>query len=250
MRNIALTLLFLFLFAPLAFGLSSSLDFNGSGDRASHNTDTLGDNEVSFSVWFYSDDDGDSNFPRLFVYPGYSMYFWRDEAGGRDNSISFSTSWSGTNGDWRTPENSMPHGEWIHLVATYDNSSTTNDAIIYKNSVSQSLTQVTGNPSGTPNDNNGTGNIGNVSGGNRSFNGRLRDFAQWVGYTLTQTDVQNLYNGMSPAVMAPNVLVPYYKMYGTDTFDYSGNGNTLTLTGTSDSSIDPGTLFEGGGLPL
>ena len=58
-------------------------------------------------------------------------------------SLQFYYVWTGNDGDWRTGANSLVAGVWTHWCVTYDASSSSNNPIIYKNGVAESLTETT-----------------------------------------------------------------------------------------------------------
>jgi hypothetical protein len=83
--------------------------------------------------------------------------------------------WTSTNGVWKSPDGSIATGEWYHLAAVYDGSSTANDAVLYINGESVTVTE-TSAPSGTIDDDSAQdcliGNVGDLF---REFGGTIAD---------------------------------------------------------------------------
>lgn len=137
-------------------------------------------------------------------------------------------------------------GQWSHIVITGDASTWH----IYVNGVDQSLTSVVGTNSGvwTSYANNGALQIGNLSPYGYYMKGAL-DEPRVYNRALSAAQVTSLYNtGLERLNKGPsnNGLVGYWSFNeGTSTkaFDYSGNGNTGTLTNMS----APATATSGWG---
>lgn len=192
-----------------------STDFDGTDDYVSFtSTDaTL----ITIAAWVYSDAQGESTFPRILEMPGCFLYFRRGGATANDNNVLSFTSDRATNGDWRTPDNSISDGQWYHVAVTYDSSSTANNPVLYINGVSQTVTEFL-TPSGAQISTAGTGYIGNRSATDRSWDGRIDDFRIY-SRILGAAEILRLAQGLQPATSVATVTL-------SGTLDVNG---TLTL---------------------
>lgn len=106
-----------------------------------------------------------------------------------------------TSGVWTTPVNTPALGAWSHVVLTYDQSSTSNDPIIYINGSPVTVTEFT-TPVGTPISEYGgfvdIGNSGQLSSPySGCLNGKLFDVRVY-NRILSAAEVTTLYNGGNP----------------------------------------------------
>ncbi len=93
------------------------------------------------------------------------------------NKIQFVHTFSITSGDWNTPIDSIGFNQRYRVTVTYDNSTVTNNPIIYINGISQIITQ-TSIPNGTANNDITLNlNIGNNSANSRTFDGFIYQVA-------------------------------------------------------------------------
>lgn len=116
--------------------------------------------------------------------------------------------WHSTDfGRWRMDQ--PAEDAWGHAVWTYDSTSNSNDPIGYVNGVDQSVSEVQA-PVGTVRTNTDAMTVGNVSGQDRVFNGRIAEFSVW-DRILNQAEVTALSNGFS-ADHFPNALVAYDRL--------------------------------------
>ena len=91
-------------------------------------------------------------------------------------------------GQWRTPPSAISLTGWFHVVVTYDNTSTTNDPVIYINNTSQTITELD-TPSGTASTNTNQYTIGNREVDEaRGFDGEI-DEVLIYNRILTQLEV-------------------------------------------------------------
>jgi len=103
-------------------------------------------------------------------------------------------------GVWITNSNVPALGAWSHIVITYDQSSTSNDPIIYVDGVSVAVTEFD-TPTGTPLNQYGSVlDIGNSSSFSSPYsgclNGKIYDMRIY-NRILTANDVNRLYQGTS-----------------------------------------------------
>lgn len=85
------------------------------------------------------------------ITPGSSteeLLYQFTSSGAPSGNLTITTRWSGSAGTWRTDSAYNTTGQWYHFAVSYDNSSTTNNPIIYVNGTSVAITE-TSTPSGT-----------------------------------------------------------------------------------------------------
>lgn len=108
------------------------------------------------------------------------------------NALVFNHTFSTGTGGWTTDANTLILGNYYHMVLTYDNSSTTNNAVIYIDGVSKTVTSTS--PTGTASlDNSNDLIFGNNSGGSRYLNGYLSEVTIQRGI-MTEAEVRRLFN--------------------------------------------------------
>ena len=120
-------------------------------------------------------------------------------------TYNYFRSWSGTDGNWSIPQPAV--NEWHQIGASYDAGATTNDPLMYIDGVSQTVTQVTGDPTGSVDTNTDTYVFGNNGASTRNWAGRLCEFAVW-NRILTAGEWAALGAGFSP-LFFPDSLVEY-----------------------------------------
>ncbi len=119
-----------------------------------------------------------------------------------DSKIRFAHNFSSAAGVWVSNSNPFSTGAWVHLVFTYDNSSTANDPVFYVNGVSIAKTE-TQTPSGTASLPEEAklfiGNSPNVSTGlnDIAIDGKMFD-PRVYNRVLTAAEVTTLYNAGVP----------------------------------------------------
>lgn len=170
------------------------------------------------------------------TYAGYELYsnggnirFWLGNNYGTGNYIIVGT--ASAYGD----------GNWHHVVATYDGSSTAAGCKIYIDGVSQSLSTISDNL---------TASILNTAsftlGGWTYFMTGSLDEVAVYNKTLSASEVSWIYNGNSPrdllASGAPSNLVGWWRMGEGDTYPYlldsSGNNYTGGMTNMESGDIE------------
>lgn len=150
-------------------------------------------------------------------------------------------------GRWRTPNNSILVNTWYHIAVTYDADLTTNDPIIYIDGVSQSLTEVS-TPSGTRDtDASEVFLVGEDSVSAADFDGQLAYTHVYQGKILTGAEISQIL--FFPCSIADN-LTACLPIHGVNSpeIDWSGSGNTGTVTGTTEVFLGPSIMV--GGMPL
>ena len=155
----------------------------------------------TYSIWAFTDGAGGGNRGRFFekrVAGAEVELLYYNTADANQPFVHYVRSWSGTNGEWRTPTSSLTTGAWVNIIVTYDAGATTNDPAIYLNGVSQTITQLVGDPTGSVDTNTDAYVIG--ARGNdaiRNFDGKEAEFAIW-DRILTADEIAGISKGFSP----------------------------------------------------
>jgi hypothetical protein len=192
---------------------NNALQLDGVDDRATFASMAMA--QLTVTAWVYADTQGESTTPRIVAMPGYNIRVRRDTSS-TTNALALESSRSTTTGEWRSPGDVVSDGAWYHIAVSYDSSSTANVPLFYVNGVAYPAAERT-RPSGTQNANTGTGYIGNSSGSDRSWDGRIDDMRIY-NRVLTVAEVQQIAAG--PVTnMAPQVD--------------AGPAQTISLTGSA-----------------
>lgn len=190
---------------PNEFIQTGSCAFDGSDDGVNighgsmWNTiignGTGGTSKMTFAAWIRKvGDGGGSGFGRIFG-------FGRDLTDAQiaiytnaSEQVYFKTDWNSSSNIWGITNGLFSLNEWVHLVITYDATSTSNDPIFYINGTAQSLV-TNASPAGSWNGIATSLNcfVGNDAVGSTGWQGHLADVAVW-NTILTSTDVAALYN--------------------------------------------------------
>ena len=164
---------------------------------------------ISVEVMFIADatpSDGDRLFHKGVSAGAGARYFqvgeWVNGQG-----IFIAGDWSGQQGAWRTPLPST--GVRHHYVATYDDSSASNDPIAYLDGVLQTVTEVV-TPSGTRSADTAILHIGNSQSGSFSWKGTIFYVRYW-NRILSSTEVAQLYTNPWRIFVQPSVRTPILK---------------------------------------
>lgn len=175
---------------------------NGMAINYGYLPQVSGDNVLqrSWSVWFYQETDGPSS-PHSYVL----MSTFGDSAGclvySRTPKVIYFFSQRFSGGRWQSPDNSFTLNAWHHLVITMDESSTSNDPVIYIDGASVAVTE-TLTPSGSTRSEVSrsliVGNLlSNVSVYTEPYDGKIFD-PRIYNRILTAAEVTTLYNGGNP----------------------------------------------------
>jgi len=145
----------------------------------------------TFSCWVFMNSVGEGNSGRILdAWTGYRIYV-ANESGGSVFG-HFNHSFSTTDGVWGLSNRDLNVGAWNHFVITYDGSDTANNAVMYVNGSSRSVTRSTG-PEGTIDADDSNKVFGNRSAADRTFDGYISEVAMWK--TVLDADaVTAIYN--------------------------------------------------------
>jgi len=161
------------------------------------------------SVWvrYLKNGTGGSGFGRIFEKPGPSN---------KEITLSISSTtklfierdFSGTNGVWEFDDpQANTVGLWADVFFTYDDSSTSNNPLVWVNGRPVTVTRSTA-PTGTAVNTSGACYIGNWSAGTRNWDGIISKFAMW-SVALGYGDAKALLAGGDPFCIKPNSLIDY-----------------------------------------
>lgn len=168
---------------------------------------------MSFAGWYWRNGVGGLSSGRIFDKTGSAVaeinLNWRNTS----SSIRFGRIFSTTSGGWdTTAAAAVAIGAWVHIVITYDGSSTSNNPTIYINGQSVSVTTTTA-PVGTVANNSGVLVFGNRSTGSTQWDGMLGGQAFWSGCLLNQAEARALFQGADPRTIRPQYLAEYVQMH-------------------------------------
>lgn len=217
-----------------------AIDFNdATPDGLSYTLDAAQSNldEITVASWLYPDKTDQ-----------YGRHFHLSNATNDDDSLLMNfdnawgfvvrASWSTTDGVWSITKPST--GAWVHIAFTYSFSATTNDAIIYQNGVSQSITERS-TPVGTKKNAFSRMKLAcndpwttSITLG--SYNGRMAEFAIW-NRVLSADEILGLGKGLAPSFYQRG-LVFYDDLNGTSLTEGDKIKNVTASTVGSPVKID------------
>lgn len=152
------------------------------------------------------------------------------------NKLRSVMSFTGIDGTWDTPDNSIVLNSKLHIVVTYDNTDVANDVIAYINNVSQTITEISTPTLVANTDNTSNLYIGTNFGTGWTMNSLVYEL-EYFNVVLTPTQVSDLYNeSVKPNDIAGCVLYHDYTLGHAQ--DLSGNGNHGTLQGNAQFIVD------------
>lgn len=211
-------------------------EFDGIDDFITFGNVAGGLKTFSFSAWYYLD-------------------AWTTTAGmrvvGKESSLNavdnvdvakgwqFFADWSGTDGTWVTPANSITLGVWQNVVATYNGTATTNDPLIYINGISQTVTEKTTPTGSYPADSTLVFRIGNnATPGVRAWDGKIAEVGYW-NRILSPEEIKSLSKRISPLFLSRNLKM-YVPLIGRNNPELNFIGSGLgTITGAKVSPHPP-----------
>lgn len=201
-------------------GSSNHIDFELTAGQISSSIET-------WSFWIYPDNVGQYRRP---IHLGGTVAdrdrsFEMDDGWGFVFNFNFSTS----GGAWSVAKPST--GSWQHYVVTFDGSSIGGDPVIYKNGISQAVTERVA-PVGSLRNVRTDLCLGAENDSGQWWDGRLAEIAIW-NRLLSPTDCGRLGIGHKPTEFSPN-LIFYAPLLGNDSPepDIVG-GTTGTVTGAT-----------------
>ncbi|MBU4480668.1 LamG domain-containing protein, partial [Patescibacteria group bacterium] len=196
------------------------------------------DSGGTFEAWIYPASDGGGSVGRVIDKTdgtgteGWMVYVTDDN--GSNAKLGFQQMFASYSA-WETTSRVLTLGVWNHIVVVYNNSSLTNNPIVYINGSSIALTK-SGSPSGSRGSDAGNNfYLGNRSDGARAFDGQIDDVKIYKVARTAEQIRRDYETGPPP--------VAHWKMdenngqYANDTSGNANNG-TLGAADTADSA-DP-----------
>ena len=165
---------------------------------------TLSTKEMSFAAWVYKTGDSNYNILRILDFGSSDISFYITN----DEKVWFKVLWDGAGVWWNTAAAAITENAWHHVVVTYSAISSDNDATIYINGSSVSVTE-TGTAPAVDGVFSGISTpatepecvLGNKCTFVDPFVGNLADVAVW-NRILSATEVSLIYNASQGAATA------------------------------------------------
>lgn len=110
--------------------------------------------------------------------------------------------------------------QWLHVLATKNNTSSTTSFQIYINGAAESLSLISGNTHTSSTLSNANFSMGSRNNAELFFNGNLAEAAVW-GAELSSADAASLAKGMTPEKVRPQSL-EFYAPLVRNVFDQTG----------------------------
>lgn len=244
---------------------ATAITFNGVDAYAESPVGELSQDVFSeggtVSAWIYPTGWGELNLGRILSKgePEGSTTLWTLAVSGSMRNVFFKRGFSAQEGYWQTPLDSMTLNAWHHVAVVYDDSSSSNDPVIYIDGVPQSLTEVWA-PSGTPlSDQTYALGIGNVSALTRAFQGkiegigfnRLASTPQEIKLAYAERGDWKLDEGQGATSADSSAYLSTATISGA-TWATGAEGSALEFDGIDDSVAvanhsERNNLFSGGG---
>ncbi len=240
---------------------STGLDFDSTNDYVAlgsgSSIDDIWDGGGTLSFWTYTRSDGSGVNGRYIQKDngtnGWQLFMYDD---GGENRLVWGARFS-TQSYFNRQLGTFPYNEWTHIVITYDSSSSANRLTYYVNGVDVGEV-VDVAPSGSyQSDASLDLEIGRES-DNSDFLDGVMDDIRLYSRSLSASDIETLYTQSKYAKTQSHDktnLVGYWSFEdatGTSATDFSGNGNTGTLTNMSSDDWVGGRVgkaldFDGSG---
>lgn len=227
--------------APVTGKLGQAFNFNGTSSYISLGTDSslriLATDQMTYSAWVKTTSEHDGSIFEMKYSSGNSSITFNLDAGSGTGDVSLRYR-NGSNNARRSAEDvAFEDGQWHHVLATYDGTGNASGINIYYDGVLWTVYN-TENSFTPPDWSAETVEYARIStptsnGGGGLINGTVDDVRIYTG-VLTQAQVSSIYNEGWKILADDNTnLVGYWSFEdatGTKATDFSGNGNTGTLT--------------------
>ena len=157
-------------------------DFDGNNDYVEVDNggtvDDIFNGGGTVSAWIYPQGWGENSFGRIADKSNNTSatlgWSFQLDNGNTTGALRFEVGFSGGQGGWLCPANSITLGSWQHVAVTYDDDSAGNDATLYVNGISCSATRVQSHSGSWPGDSSYVMRLGTWSGGTtRTFDGLI-----------------------------------------------------------------------------
>jgi len=235
--------LLFFIFCLLSsFCYATTSDFNGTTSivtvtqQAAINSDVF-----TMGCWTYRESDGEGSVGTIFDKSNATIANgWHLQIA--SSLYNFRTAWTTTDGIWTIPESTV--NTWSHIAVSYNFGSTANDPTIYVDGVEQSETEVN-NPNGTELNDIDDLDIGNRTGADRTWDGKLAD-CFFYNRILTANEIKQIMRWGPQSLK--NGLIGYWPLGAFTGNNYTSTTNLNgTPTGLTVSNIGPPVNSPQGG---
>jgi hypothetical protein len=218
-----------------------SLEFISALDRytvtAATSINGLFATGATLMAWVRPDTAGiTTTFGRILDKASWDFYC---DNGTSTNSFSFDHKRATLDGSWSMPASTMQFNVWQHVCVTYDGSNTANNAVMYYNGVSQTVTRNSAPSGALVSDSANNLILGNTTAGDRTYDGQMEDL-RFYNRILSANELATIFacrshdgirSGLVGRWLLPDEGAPAGA--GLTTIpDHSGNGNTGAKTGT------------------
>lgn len=203
-----------------------SIVFDGTTTKLEHTTaDLLSGSTMTVGAWVFANSAGEANQGRVFCVPesGVTRLYHPASA----NTLSWVQDFNTTDGVWTF---TAPDNQWNWVTLTYDRGSTANDPTARVNFTSATVTRVTA-PVGTSVAWTGGFCIGNITGQNLTWDGRIAHLQCFPGTILT-AQMQDQIGYRPGSVPATGSWFPLYR----SSFLCDLRNTVATPTGTGHST--------------
>jgi len=202
-----------------------SLDFNGTTSIVTSAANSAVDNlsALSCAAWVNLDGSGEGNSGRLFDKIGAINAGWAFFCT-TTNTLIFVGNHSTTQLNRFAADNSAPTGQWLHVAATWDGSTTAANAKIYVNGSEVSYKSAQNGAGTRPDDSATPLYIGNRGALDRTLDGRMAEPCVW-NIALTAADIASAAKAVSHAKIRPQHIVDH-RQFIRDGRPWKGGANT------------------------
>lgn len=194
------------------------------------------DNGGSITARIYPRSDGENNAGRIIdKVPGWRIQVQEESAG--FVKLNFTVNFDGTDGRWLLTNADIPINKWSSITITYDNSSVSNDPVIYINGNSNEDITEAGTPVGTRITDVGSDlYIGNRASDAATFDGGIAMNLPW-NRILTPSEAKEVseWDSNNPPIWFSDVGASQVPVYESD-FSAGADGvNTVRATGSGNN---------------
>ena len=229
-----------------------ALDFFSSDDTVDLTSDSELDDVfvggATVTAWIYPYGWGESDAGRILDKTSRTSGNrdgWALGMQGDDDALAFVQGFSGDEGYWITPDDSIRLTEWQHIAVAYDADDTANDPSIYIDGVLQSLNEDESPDGSLRSDASRTLTLGNYANStNRTFDGLIDD-VRIYGRLLSDSEIMDL---VTPPLPLP---IAHWKLddaTGSVAVDSVGGHDGTVVDAIWDAGqLDGGLRFDGSG---
>jgi hypothetical protein len=223
--------------------IAGARDFDGVDDyinvSSGSSIDNIFNGGATISVWINPEGWGGGQYGRILDKAtstlgadGWGMCV-DGEADATYHHILFYRGFDSVRGLWYTPAYSISLDQWYHITVTYDDTSDSNDPIIYINGVSQSITE-DNTPVGSAQDDSVQSLLfGDFMGGGRTYNGTIDEIrlsnvvrsTDWIATEYNNQYDPDTFYSVEETKHMPFSYFKYNKTITIDNTKVNGSGN-------------------------